>query len=128
MTPGYTVLRRTSSWPSRRWSTQPLERARDGLRVGVEVLVDRRADDHDDVLGAGDDGGVGRGPEQPVDGRRQHLGGARLVERQLAVVHQRDRALAHVVDQDGAALRGDAFGVRPDYRLPRTRVLADLAY
>ncbi len=51
VTPGYTVLRSTRCWPSRSWSSRPSITLMHGCRVGVQVLVDRRADDDDDVLG-----------------------------------------------------------------------------
>ena len=51
VTPGWTVLRSTSSWPSRRCSTHSSIACGTAREVRVEVLVDRRADDDDDVLG-----------------------------------------------------------------------------
>ncbi len=51
LVPGKTVLRRIRIWPSRRWSRAAVEHAVDGGEAGVEVLVDRRADDHHQECG-----------------------------------------------------------------------------
>ena len=85
-----------------------LERARDRLRVGVEVLVDGRADDHHDVAGLRDDGRVGRGAQLPGgDGRLELVAGAGLVEGQHGVVDQPDGGLTDVVDQHRRAAVGE---------------------
>ena len=107
VTPGKTVERSTSSWPSRRYDEQVLEGLRDRRLVRVQVLIDGRADDHDHVLGRADHGRVGRGP-QPTggDGALKQRRGPALVERQLARVHALDGRLAHVVDgHPGAPVR-----------------------
>ena len=77
--------------------------------VGVEVLVDRRADHDDDVLGAPDRVGVERGlQDRPAaSAAAQHLGGAGLDERHLARVHRVDRVGAHVVERDLEAAVGE---------------------
>src|SRR5689334_20126367 len=75
------------------------ERLGDGGLLRVQVLVDRRADDHDHVLGRGHDGGIGRGHQAP--GRQdpvQHLVRARLGEGQAPRIDRGDRGFAHVVD------------------------------
>ena len=71
------------------------------VEVGVEVLVDRRADHDHDVLGVGDHVGRARRP-QPTrrQDRGQDLGCARLVEGHGARVHAGDRTLVHVVEHD----------------------------
>ena len=51
VTPGYTVLRRTRIWPSRRWSSISSIARSTNFGIRVEMLVDRGPDDDDDVLG-----------------------------------------------------------------------------
>ena len=64
---------------------QLADRARHRLRVRAEVLVDGRPDDHDDVLGATDDGAVGGGDQRtPRQGVGQRLVHAGLEERRPA--------------------------------------------
>jgi hypothetical protein len=80
------------------------QRPGDGLLVGVEVLVDRRADDHDHVLGGGHDRRVGRGAQPPArDDAFQHGAGPRLGERQPRVADLLDRGRVHVMDGNARA-------------------------
>ena len=85
-----------------------LDRGVHRAEVGVEVLVDRRADHHHDVLGAPDGLPVERGL-QPAGGERrpQRLGGAGLDERHFARVHGVDGVGPHVVERDLEAAAGE---------------------
>ena len=79
VTPGNTVLRRMRICPSTSWSATASMALDHRLGIGIEVLVDRRADDHDQMLAAADCGGIGRRRQRAVgQGPGQHLGGARL--------------------------------------------------
>jgi hypothetical protein len=77
------------------------ERLGDGDLLGVQVLVNGRADDHDHVLRRGHDRGIGRGHQAAgTEHPAQRLIGARFGERHLARVDRGDRCLTHVIDTD----------------------------
>ena len=101
VTPGYTVLRSTSSWPSCSDGGDVGDRRRHRVEIRVEVLVDRGADDDDHVFHVADHvGRRARAQEPRRDQRGEQLRRTRLVEGHDAVVDQRDRALGDVVEHD----------------------------
>jgi hypothetical protein len=77
------------------------ERPGDHVRVGVEVLVDRRADHDHDHVGERDDRGI-RADAEParVEDPLEDLTGAGLLEGQLPALDELDRGLVDVVDAD----------------------------
>jgi hypothetical protein len=99
-------------------STSPRYR----LLVGVEVLVDWRADDHDHVLRTADDRRVGRGGQSPARRRLlQQRAGALLGEWHPALADQLDSGRVDVVYRDPGA----AVGKRDSQRQPDVAAAAD---
>ena len=99
VTPGNTVLRRMRSWPSTSWSATASTALDHRLGIGIEVLVDRRPDDDDQVLASAHRGGIGRG----CQGCRRpacepNLRGARLAMGHLARPHPVHRRIVGVVE------------------------------
>jgi hypothetical protein len=78
-----------------------LQGARNGLGIGVEVLVDRGSDDDDDVLRLAYRGRVGGGREGPVlHDPRQELGRSFFLERHGSLGDEIDRPVVDVVERD----------------------------
>ena len=99
-----------------------LEGPRDRLWVGVEVLVDRGADDDDHALGLAHDGGVGRGDEAALGPYpTQDVGSTRLAEGQLAGVDQRRR----LTRSGRRSTRSRRLGERDRERQPDVATPAD---
>ena len=85
-----------------------VDRPVDRAQVGVVVLVDRRADDDDDVLGLRHRGGVEGGGEEPgLACGGEDLGRARFDEGHLTRVHRLDGFGAHVVERDVQTASGE---------------------
>ncbi len=87
---------------------QTLDREQDVFRIGVGVLVDRRADDQDDVLGVGNRRRIARrlepvGFDQPL----QQLVGAAFPEGHLPGLNPADRVGIAVVQRDREADVGE---------------------
>ena len=109
---------------------QALDREQDELRIGIEVLVDRRADDQDHVLGFADGTGIGRRVELVgADQALEQLVGAVLPEGHLARADPVDGLGVTVVERDRQARVGEHQPERkphpataPDNRnIPRKR-------
>ena len=101
VTPGKTVERRISTWPSDSAIGHLLERGHHGLRIGVEVLVDGSADHDDQVLTRSDRALLRRGRQRAVSQRpRKHLRSSRLEVGHLAGPDGIDRGQVRVVEGD----------------------------
>ena len=78
------------------------------VQVGVEVLVDRRADHDHDVLGVADRARIRGGAQSTrIHHRAQDVVGARLLEGHPRVVDRGDRVLVEVVERDAQSPVGE---------------------
>ena len=99
-----------------------LERGDHGLRIGIEVLVDRGADDHDQVLAPADGLRLGRRGQGAVgQGPGQHRGGTGLLVGHLARSDLVDRLQIGVVERDPPA----GVGERQPQRQPHVPAAAE---
>ena len=92
---------------------QAVDHAQDRLRIGVQVLVDRRAHDDDDVIGiAQHPGFAARGDRSRAHHPFEHGVGALLPEGHLACPHAVDRTLVVVVEDDTQSGLGECEAQR----------------